>query len=339
MLKTINSHNGWDPLQEVWLGDVYPASWYDHLESSVRDVFQELTEITQQDLAVIQKKLESMGVTVQRPRYDSIDNYITNGQLVKPQICPRDNFLVLGNTLYVHKHSSIRHTWTHTYERYLEDSTIQVLTPEYRYINGANVVRVGQDVIVDIQSQKSQDWDVVTDMFKDYRLHKENNGGHMDGCFSILRPGLLLANNYFDGYERNFPGWEVITLDQPEFKLSFDPFSRLGHNGKFWNTGTSMTNAFNDHVIKHALDWVGNYTETYFELNCLVVDTKNVVMLSENLPLAEELSKRGITVHWVPFRARRFWDGAMHCVTVDIRRDSQAVDYFPERHTIHKDMI
>lgn len=331
MLKTINSHNGWDPLQEVWLGDVYPSSWYDHLESSVRDIFQELTEITQQDLTVIQHKLESLGVTVQRPRYDSIDHYMQNDQLIKPQICPRDNFLVLGNTLYVHKHSSMQHAWDHTYERYLKDSDIQVLTPDHRYINGANVVRVGRDVIVDIQLNKPQDWNLVTALFDGYRLQKENNGGHMDGCFSILRPGLILANNYFDGYERTFPGWEVITLDQPEFKISYPPLSQLGHNGKFWNTGTSMTKAFNDHVIKHALDWVGNYTETYFELNCLVVDTKNVIMLSENLPLAEELNKRGITVHWVPYRSRRFWDGAMHCVTVDIRRNSVIEDYFPER--------
>jgi hypothetical protein len=31
-LPTINNHNSWDTLEEVWLGDVYPAEWYDHLE-------------------------------------------------------------------------------------------------------------------------------------------------------------------------------------------------------------------------------------------------------------------------------------------------------------------
>jgi len=27
----INSSNSWSSLKEVWLGDVYPADWYDHL--------------------------------------------------------------------------------------------------------------------------------------------------------------------------------------------------------------------------------------------------------------------------------------------------------------------
>jgi hypothetical protein len=47
--------------------------------------------------------------------------------------------------------------------------------------------------------------------------------------------------------------------------------------------------------------------------------------------LARSLEQHGITVHWVPFRTRSFWVGAMHCLTVDIRRDSSLVDYFPER--------
>jgi arginine deiminase len=73
------------------------------------------------------------------------------------------------------------------------------------------------------------------------------------------------------------------------------------------------------------------YTETYFELNCLSIDDRNVIMLAENTILAEELSTQGITVHWAPFRARSFWDGGMHCLTVDIRRNSLMQDHFPER--------
>ena len=186
---------------------------------------------------------------------------------------------------------------------------------------------------------KNYEKEVAYQKFEAGIFSKDENALYIEGSYvgSRILGGKDVYLYFITAEEilRSFKKNKNFFTSQPEFKLSFDPLSRLGHNGKFWNTGTSMTNAFNDHVIKHALDWVGNYTETYFELNCLVVDTKNVVMLSENLPLAEELSKRGITVHWVPFRARRFWDGAMHCVTVDIRRDSRAVDYFPERHTIH----
>ena len=52
-MKTVNSYTNWGKLKEVWLGDIYPSHFYDHLESQVRDVFYELTENTKQDLAVI----------------------------------------------------------------------------------------------------------------------------------------------------------------------------------------------------------------------------------------------------------------------------------------------
>ena len=72
----VNSHDSWSKLQEVWLGDVYPASWYDHLAPEVRDCFHEITEKTKQDLEKIQKKLESFGVKVRRPIYNNIDDFL-----------------------------------------------------------------------------------------------------------------------------------------------------------------------------------------------------------------------------------------------------------------------
>lgn len=68
-------------------------------------MFYELTESTKQDLAVIETKLIELGVDVVRPVYDRIEDYVLSehhpyspGQLDRPQICPRDHFLVYGNT-------------------------------------------------------------------------------------------------------------------------------------------------------------------------------------------------------------------------------------------------
>ena len=327
-MPLINGHDSWSPLQEVWLGDVYPASWYDHLESDVRDVFQHLTEITQQDLSIIQQTIERLGVEVRRPCYDNIENYLNNGVLVKPQICPRDQFVVIGNTLWYHEHHW--RPWQQEIDRYAADPMSHVMVNDNVCINGANVVRVGRDIIIDrhiFEFDYQGTW-------PDYRVHLVDNGGHMDGCFAILKPGLLLANSYWNDYERNFPGWEIILLDDPTFSSAVSARHSQaypGHNGKFWDTSVGTNRSFNQHIIDHALDWVGCYTETYFELNCLVIDPSNVIMLSENEHLADILSRHGIRVHWVPFRTRSFWDGAMHCLTVDIRRDSQLIDYFPER--------
>jgi hypothetical protein len=324
----INSHNSWSRLQEAWLGDVYPASWYDHLDSEIRDVFQKLTEITQQDLAVIQHRLESHGVTVRRPRYDSIDQYIVNDNLVKPQICPRDNYVVIGNDLLTPWQDSP--AWRYTYADYITDSACSIMPTDTHFINGANVVRVGRDIVIDRDIFEFE----YDGRWPDYRVRVVANGGHMDGCFAILKPGLILANHYWNDYENTFPGWEIIMLDDPTYMAAphtgyQQPYPV--HNGKFWDTTVGTNRTFNSHIIKHALDWVGCYTETYFELNCLVIDERNVMMLSENHILAERLQRHDITVHWVPFRARSFWDGAMHCLTVDIRRNSKIEDYFPER--------
>jgi len=35
--------------------------------------------------------------------------------------------------------------------------------------------------------------------------------------------------------------------------------------------------------------------------------------------------------HSLPFRTRTFWDGGLHCITLDIRRNDDMIDLFPER--------
>lgn len=323
--KMINSHNSWSQLEEAWLGDVYPAAWYDHLDPEIRDVFYKLTEITQQDLNQIQKTLESFGVVVRRPCYDSIDNYVdSNDNLIKPEICPRDTHVVIGNRLY--KQNNNYHCWDYILNQY--GSSVR-LAP-HPVVNGANVVRAGRDIVIDTDVF---DWQYRNE-FYGYRVKLVKNGGHMDGCFAILRPGLILANHYYADYDSTFPGWEIIMLDNPTYGAAPSTGYQQPYpvyNGRFWDTTVGTNRAFNDHVIQHALDWVGDYTETYFELNCLSINESNVVMLAENHELAEDLARRGITVHWVPFRARSFWDGGVHCLTVDIRRQSSVEDYFPER--------
>lgn len=346
-MSTVNSYTNWGKLKEVWLGDVYPSHFYDHLEPQVRDVFYDLTERTKQDLSAIEHKLAELGVDVVRPIYDRIDDYVLSqnhphnpGQLDRPQICPRDHFLVYGNNLigdrFYHR------AWQHAIDRYRSDpgsTVVDDLRIEHLgFVSGANSVRVGQDLYLDVfhANHSSQDLmkqeleQKVQPLFPNARLHLLSNGGHVDGCFAAIKPGLLLTSKYFSDYARTFPNWEKINISQPEFqnkKWNRGP----GFNGKWWSTGSTTNQAFNQHVIKHALDWVGNYTETFFEVNCLVVDEHNVLMLGENEAVFRELERHGVTAHSLPFRTRTFWDGGLHCITLDIRREDSPVDLFPDR--------
>jgi hypothetical protein len=322
-IPIINSYNSWSKLEEVWLGDVYPVGWYDHLPTQIKDSFYQLTEITREDLNIIQKMIESFGVKVRRPTYENIDQYIDSytGQLIKPQICPRDQFVVLGNNLIGHKWHTM--AWQLILDEYSQQSDCQVITIDNRHLTGANVVRLGNDLIIDTKHPDS----MTHDFLNDYQVKIINNGGHIDGCFAILKPGLILASKYYSDYDETFPQWEKIFLNSPEFAthLLRTPSSPPKDNGNWWIPSLPLVNSnrsFNEHILKHAQDWVGNYTETYFELNCLVIDEHNVMMLGQNLTLEKMLNDRGIHVHWAPFRTRSFWDGGLHCITLDIRRQS-----------------
>ena len=348
-MPVIHSNDSWSRLREVWLGDVYPTHFYDHLVPEVRDVFYQITEWTREDLAVIERKLQEFGVVVRRPQYHSIENHmIFRDQLVKPDITPRDYYTVVNNALYVPHWrpmgpGDFRYPWQQVVDEYKTDPQSQVVYFDCPvHISGANMVRVGRDLYLDCYcpvhdknetrtKREIFDQEVVP-MFPDHRMHYVDNGGHMDGCFAILKPGYIIANSYFDDYENTFPGWEIIMLDKPEFwnhAGHYDP--RFQNNGRWWLPEDIGNRAFNDHVIQYAQDWVGNYRETYFEVNCLVVDEKNVLMLGENEAVFNKLASIGITAHPMPFRCRTFWDGGIHCLTVDIRRDGPIVDLFPER--------
>jgi hypothetical protein len=321
-LPLINSYNSWSKLEEVWLGDVYPTSWYDHLPTQIKDSFYRLTEITQEDLSTIQQMIESFGVKVRRPTYKTIDQYIDSctGQLVKPQICPRDQFVVLGNNLIGHKWQTT--AWQLVLDEYSQQSDCQVITTDNPHLAGANVVRLGNSLIIDTNQPDA----MIHDFLNDYKVKIINNGGHLDGCFAILKPELILASRYYSNYDETFPRWEKIYLNRPEFANHVSKKLSLPHsNGKWWIPATPSLNynrSFSEHILKHAQDWIGNYTETYFELNCLVIDEHNVMMLGNNPVLEKTLYGHGINVHWAPFRTRSFWDGGLHCITVDIRRQS-----------------
>jgi len=338
----VNSHNSWSKLEEVWLGDVYPASWYDHLESEVRDCFYEITEKTQQDLKIIENKLKEFGVTVCRPSYKCIEDFLQHDQtLKKPEITPRDYYLVAGQKIYAKRSWTRLNPWQAHLDRYDEQNpgcVQNVLHTNKLGITGASTVRVGVDLFIDLGPKDPDIKKAIVEiynknfqkLFTDYRVNLLFNGGHMDGCFAVLQPDLILASSHYDGYDKTFPDWKIINCGHPEFHNHRER-SGPWHNGTWWLPGMKYSHAFNEHVIKHAQTWVGNYTETFFEVNCLVIDENNVMVLGENEAIQRRLESHGITTHNVPFRTRTFWDGGMHCLTLDIRRQSKIENFFPDR--------
>lgn len=351
-LPTVNSHNSWSRLEEAMLGDVYPDSWYSHLPDEVEDTFCRLGEITRADLAIIENKLQDFGVQVRRPNYEKIENHLApdTETLKKPDITPRDYCVVIGNQFVIGNSSKFEKpesSWHHLYLEYGSNCVIshdlersvsgKEMINWHRGFNGANVVRYGDTILWDNPSlpkdKKAQATTDLQELFPNYRFHIVDNGGHIDSCFHTVRPGLLLTSHYFEDYETYFPGWECIAIQgDPEFARhnnngKIDARQVYG-NGRWWLQGVDMPMSFNKHIVQFAHDWVGEPQETYFEVNALVVDEKNILILGENDAVFRRFEELGITAHSVPFRARTFWDGGLHCLTVDVRRQSKIENVF-----------
>lgn len=130
-INKVNSWNGWDPLKQVILGNVFLPEYFEDLPNPyLRDKFQQLLYETHEDLNNIQKTLEELGVDVVRPHPNStqyaylyeqddecptpttigehIQQYRDRGEefklekgIPKPCLSPRDYLIVLGNKMLV----------------------------------------------------------------------------------------------------------------------------------------------------------------------------------------------------------------------------------------------
>ena len=153
-INKVNSWNGWDPLKQVILGNVFEPEFFEDLPNTkVRDSLQKLLYETHEDLNNIQKTLEDLGVDVVRCHPNStqyaylyelggegdstytpktIGEYIENnggknmklhGGLPKPCLSPRDFFIVFGNKMLATQNSG-------SLNKFLSDSNQKMINPD-----------------------------------------------------------------------------------------------------------------------------------------------------------------------------------------------------------------
>jgi hypothetical protein len=335
-MSLVNSNCGFTKLEEVWLGDVYPASFYDHLPSAVRDAFYTITEWTKEDLAPIEHKLQELGVTVRRPEYLSIDDCLNeNDNLLKPAIASRDDTLVLGNHMYHLRNQFKRNPWQRYLDMYQESGAIveEHTNDPWACVSPPCMVRMGRDLYMDYiyhQHVWGMVCEPIVDLAKNYRVHVSMIDGHSDCVFCPIQEGLILTTDYKDCYSTTFPGWEVHNINH---KGRTKPIN-MGSGFHQWEVPDIKIGAnkeFQQHVQDKAQDWIGSYIETVFDVNLLIVDDKNILSIGDDEETFEFLAKKGFNVHAFDFRCRNFWDGGMHCLTNDIRRAGVCPDFFPER--------
>lgn len=229
-----------------------------------------------------------------------------------------------------------RYTWGDVLTRIQKNNTIYNRVPNFlNNFSAATSTRIGRDIYLGTNSyeqDRTDDPELCKQMYPQYRWHVINTGGHSDGAYCPVCPGLIVSLRDIPTYKDTFPDWEVVYLPGQSWD-KVRPFLQLKqkNHGKWWVPGQELNDDFTDFVETWLGHWVGYVEETVFDVNMLVVDQKNVICNNYNKQVFDALERYGVTPHIINFRHRYFWDGGLHCITSDVHREGTMQDYFPER--------
>jgi hypothetical protein len=218
---------------------------------------------------------------------------------------------------------------------FIKKTNCVVYKPEISRAPGAFITRIGRDLYFGTETY-SQDRDsykrIIDNEFTQTRNHIVNTGGHADGTYCPVSPGLIISLKDVPTYRDTFPDWEVVYLPGQSWN-AVRPFLNLKQKnaGKWWIPGFEYDQDVIDIVESWLGHWTGYVEETVFDVNMLIIDPKNVMVFNYNKQVFDALDRYNITPHIVPFRHRYFWDGGIHCVTSDLHREGTMKDYFPGR--------
>ena len=164
-----------------------------------------------------------------------------------------------------------------------------------------------------------------------YRTHYIQTEGHMDGCFTPVKPGLIISSYDMDSYSSTFPGWEVVKVKHVVDLMPDWVDYKKKTNGSWWIVNGDNSDELVEYVNTWLKDWVGNAEETVFSVNSLVIDEKNIIVSSYNKEVFDAYERHGVTPHIVNLRHRYFWDGGISCITAELNREGVITDWFLER--------
>jgi hypothetical protein len=98
--------------------------------------------------------------------------------------------------------------------------------------------------------------------------------------------------------------------------------------GKWWIQGEEHNDQLIDYVESWLGNWVGYCEETVFEVNMLSINDECVIVNNYNKKVFDFLKKHKINPIISEQRHRWFWDGGVHCLTQDLYREGNQIDYF-----------
>lgn len=337
-------------LEEVLVGRSYDTKFLDSIDvpftPTTKRLMTHLLDETEEDYQELIKTLQNLGVKVRRPdvtAYSKGFGHHLNGAYL---MTPRDDQIVIDNKIVMGQyHTSIGQGYNTALKGY-EKSFLP--DPAFKNIVGSSIVRLGDHIIVD--SNKHANTDAHASRLKKYfeplgyqiiytkthDLKMKNKISHSDAAFAILKPGLILHAESSATYSKEiFTDWDYIMVKKDERLTEAAVFQKFSQQKQ--NYMKECSYAFEDHKYNDQkwLDllntWfsslLGYAEETHFDVNCLVVNEENVIFSHPNKEIFKKLEKKGINPIVCRWRHRLFWDGGIHCITLDLKRKGNRERY------------
>lgn len=354
MIKT-KGFSTFDQLKTTLVGDVFSIDKFKHLkENKILSPLSKVLDETKEDLEKFCSTLKSCGVEVLRPnmniKYDDLSSYNR-----KPPLQTRDDMAVIGENIYIANNlPEYQHIFDQipTEKKFYPEKYLDYSDPSYSYnlnLNNPNLPDQQRLLSTSFIHLMGKDlyWGTNTPGWKNSPLihyHKnkwenegftvhiqaqEEMGGHGDATWCILKPGVIVTLMDIQNYKGAFPGWDILYLEDKYWdQLSSFRKMKKKVGGKWWIQGEEDNDILIDYVESWLSDWVGYCEETVFEINMLSINQECVIVNNYNKKVFDFLKKHKIEPIICSQRHRWFWDGGVHCLTQDIYREGEKVDYF-----------
>ena len=284
-------------------------------------------------------------------------NWENNPSLPISPLQPRNHYFVMNKHLF-YTHSANEHIQA-TIDKYSTENQVRLVdnaygAPNFTVVNNDLLIDTdgGKDIhswfttkihpgVKDYnkdarltkfstQTHKARPrWQIIHDdniktikkYYPDQNIIRIDEGGHSDGVFHTVAPGVMLSLMDVDFHKQHFPDWDVLYLPDESWE-KVDPwlFQKNKIAKSYWVPGQEDNDEFHHFVKTWLSDWVGYCTESVFDVNVLVLDPHTVCINNKNPQVIEFLKKHKIDYIHIPWRHRYFWDGGLHCITLDLKR-------------------
>jgi hypothetical protein len=342
----------YDPLEEVIVADSYDPGELDHLFPDIPlDSFNRILEETKEDFNNLADFLTKGGISVKRPEILKYPDHIAmSGFDVKfpmgPTV-PRDQYKVQGKT--------ILQTYTSLTDRYFDGLSfykifselfsqgynwisqpapllVPVMPEDLWYCNGgpyhselrdrllfhtATMFPVGDKIIINSRGPGNDlgfKWlkrNLPEFTFVENHGTRSENFGHIDHGFIMIDDETVIHGGI---------DWVPVSLRHLRL-IDAEQFVPKPQTAQYKQDYIEAGGRYNISWVEKYLDnWRGYNQDVCFDLNVLIIDRHNIVFGRALPNLFKFLKTFGIDCHVCEQRHMLFWEGGIHCSTLDTKR-------------------